>query len=76
MDLGSWIKGWREFLGLTQKELASEVGVSRQTVCSWESEGSQPSDANLDRMVTVFGCPVPKRPPAPLLPAPPTRRAS
>ena len=43
MDLiriGQYIAGKRKALGLTQKQLAEKLGVSRQAISKWETGGS------------------------------------
>ncbi len=42
MDIGQKLKEKRTALGLSQEDLAKAVGVSRQTVSSWENNRSYP----------------------------------
>ncbi len=42
MNLGQRLKEARIKAGLTQEELASQLGVSRQTISSWENDRSAP----------------------------------
>lgn len=66
----------RTRLGLSQEELAQEVGVSRQTVVKWEAGDAAPDLNNACKLSTLFdvriddlvnhdeeweGCPVPPR---------------
>lgn len=45
----------RKNLGLTQAELAKEVGVDQSTVVRWEAGGSIPQE-KMVRMRSLFGC--------------------
>jgi transcriptional regulator with XRE-family HTH domain len=45
---------------LTQKELAAEVGVSYQTVQSWESGKAQPRLRHIRRLAEVLQVPADK----------------
>jgi transcriptional regulator with XRE-family HTH domain len=40
---------------LTQKELAAKVGVSYQTIQSWESGGVQPRLRHIPKLAEVLG---------------------
>lgn len=42
--------------GLTQEQLASQIGVSRQSVAKWESDRSYPEMDKLIKMTGIFGC--------------------
>lgn len=44
----------RKLKGITQDELASAVGVSRQAVCKWESGQSYPEVSNLLELKLLF----------------------
>lgn len=48
------IKELREENNLTQKELASKLGVSNSTVCDWEKGRSQPDLETLKRIACFF----------------------
>ena len=37
IKIGTYIAGKRKALGMTQKQLAEKLGVSRQAVSKWES---------------------------------------
>ena len=41
MDVGTRIREHRETAGLRQDQLAEICGVSRQTISSWETEGTK-----------------------------------
>lgn len=47
MTLGALIRERREHLGLTQENLAAEVGVTQSAVAFWESDHSRPGLDNL-----------------------------
>lgn len=49
------IKELRNKSGLTQKELAKRIGVTRATVNSWEMALSAPSCSCLSELSKVFG---------------------
>lgn len=49
------IKELRNKIGLTQKELAKRIGVTRNTVNSWEMALSAPSCNYLAELSKVFG---------------------
>ena len=53
-NISSNIKKHRELKGLTQDELAQQMGVSRQTVIGWES-GTLPRETKLDKLSKVLG---------------------
>lgn len=42
--------------GLTQKDLANEVGVSLTTVSRWEQGKGEPNASELVKMRKLFGC--------------------
>jgi transcriptional regulator with XRE-family HTH domain len=41
--------------GITQEEFASLIGVSYQTVSSWENGHSVPRDKNLEKIKAILG---------------------
>ncbi|MDJ0507973.1 MAG: helix-turn-helix domain-containing protein [Crocosphaera sp.] len=43
VGLGEWLLLRRRSLGLTQKKLASELGVTSQTVSNWETSKAIPT---------------------------------
>jgi transcriptional regulator with XRE-family HTH domain len=55
MDLGTRILNWLRAKGLTQKWLASAVGVSIGAVSAWVNNGSPPTQKNLDAIVEALG---------------------
>ena len=50
------IKKAREKVGLTQQELANELGVVQSTVAMWETQSSLPRADKLPAMAKVLGC--------------------
>lgn len=52
------IKEHRERAGMTQSQFGAEVGVSRATVISWESETYLPKSRQLPLLAQVLGCPI------------------
>jgi transcriptional regulator with XRE-family HTH domain len=48
------MRGRQRGYALTQQEVADEVGVSRQTVISWERDRRLPSPANLVHLARVL----------------------
>ena len=55
MTTGQRITEKRKALGLTQEALGSELGVSRQTVYKWESDGGLPEIEKLVALSRRFG---------------------
>lgn len=50
LTLGEKLAGARKSAGLTQRELAEKLTVSRQAVAKWESNGGMPDIENLRRL--------------------------
>lgn len=50
MTLGERIQAHRKKAGLSQEQLAEQLGVSRQAVSKWELDGAQPE---LDKVVAM-----------------------
>lgn len=48
------IRELRKRKGIQQKELALEIGVSRPTVCDWESGKKDPSGERLKKLAEYF----------------------
>ena len=55
MTTGQRITEKRKALGLTQEALGNELGVSRQTVYKWESDGGLPEIEKLVALSRRFG---------------------
>ncbi len=43
LDLGQWLLLRRRSLGLTQKEIAAQLGVTSQTISNWETAKAIPT---------------------------------
>jgi DNA-binding transcriptional regulator YiaG len=50
---GEQIRGLRQHLGLTQRELADEMGTRQQTISEWETGMYQPRGAS-SRLLTII----------------------
>ena len=55
MTLGEKLQKLRKTRGWTQEELAEQVGVSRQSLSKWESDGALPDTANIIVLADLFG---------------------
>jgi putative transcriptional regulator len=58
--LANGVRVLRAHSGMTQQELADQVGVTRQTIVALEGEAYTPSLALALRVAQVFGKPVDK----------------
>jgi len=56
MSFGTNLYELRKQKGLSQEQLALEIGVSRQTIYAWESETASPSIENLKSLSSFFSC--------------------
>lgn len=54
-DIGERIRRLRQERGITQEELAGEVGVSRSAVAQWETGRAGQLTGNLARIADVLG---------------------
>ena len=54
--LASNIQKLRKNKGLTQEELAKELGVTFQAISKWENATSAPDIFFLPKMAEIFGC--------------------
>jgi transcriptional regulator with XRE-family HTH domain len=54
-DIGTRIRAARRERGLTQDELADQVGVSRSAVAQWETGRTGQVTGNLSRIAGVLG---------------------
>ena len=54
-NTGEKIYNLRKQKGVSQEKLAFEVGVTRQTVSKWETDGMQPSIENVKCLCKFFG---------------------
>lgn len=50
MDIANRIQQLRKEKGISQEQLANDIGVSRQAVSKWESQQNLP---DLDKVVTL-----------------------
>lgn len=55
MTLGEQIRQARENKNLSQEELASQLGVSRQAVSKWENDSSIPQGINREMLSQTLG---------------------
>ena len=55
MTLGEKIWRLREERGLSQEELAEQLGVSRQTVSNWENDKATPDALKLGQLCKALG---------------------
>ena len=53
MNISDRIRELRKKNGLSQEELADRLGVSRQAISKWESEGSLP---DIDKVIRLSEC--------------------
>lgn len=49
------LRAWREYLGLTQAELAERLAVTQGQVAQWESPAARPRRATLKRVAAALG---------------------
>ena len=55
MTLGEKLQKLRKARRLTQEELATQIGVSRQSLSKWESDSALPDTANIITLADLFG---------------------
>jgi DNA-binding Xre family transcriptional regulator len=55
-DGSSSIAAWREFRGLTQKELAQKIGISNAQVAKWEKPSARARKTNLAKIAQALEC--------------------
>lgn len=55
---GDRLRELRQAMEITQRELASYLGVSYAMPSFWESGGNNPSGENLKKMIDLFGVPM------------------
>lgn len=55
-EIGKHIKRNRENAKLSQTEVAARMGVTRQTISSWEINRTQPSIQDVERLAQIFEC--------------------
>ena len=54
-SIGSRIAKYRKAKGMTQEELANQLGVSSQAVSKWENDASCPDISLLPRLCHTLG---------------------
>lgn len=52
--LGKFISIRRNYMGLTQEELAEKIGVSKSAIAKWETDGGLPDRDNLKKIADVM----------------------
>ena len=57
LSFGEWLKRQRGALGLTQKQLANQIGCSEITLRKLEAEERRPSEQIVERFVLIFNIP-------------------
>lgn len=55
MTLGAKLQKLRKARAWTQEQLAEKIGVSRQSLSKWESDGALPDTANIILLADLFG---------------------
>ena len=54
------IRAWREYLGLTQADLADRLGVTQSAIAQWESPDAYPRRATRAKIAKALGIHVSK----------------
>ena len=54
------IRAWREHIGITQRELATRIGVSQAAVAKLEKPNAKPRRATLEKIAKALGISVEK----------------
>ena len=54
LDIGEKIKTSRKEAGFTQEDAADGIGVSRQTILSWENNKSYPDIISVIKMSDIY----------------------
>lgn len=55
-NIGNNIRDFRKAAGLTQADLAGRIGVSRPAISSWETNRTEPSMQDVERMAAALNC--------------------
>lgn len=55
LNFGDAIRKHRIELGMTQQELGDKVGAQPRTVSGWETNRTQPSQAQIESLCKLFG---------------------
>ena len=56
MSFANRLRHYRNYIQLTQDELADKIGVSQKTISSWETGRSEPTIKELTRLSILFDC--------------------
>lgn len=62
ISFGEWLKRQRQAAGLTQKQLASQIGCAAVTVRKIEGNERRPSAQIVERLASIFAIPPAERP--------------
>lgn len=54
-EIGSLLRRMRERAGMTQREIAAEIGVSYSVVSKWETGAREPTQDKIDRWAEATG---------------------
>ena len=54
MEFGNKLRTLRKAKGLSQENLAKQLGISRQAISKWESDLSQPDIDNIIQLCKIF----------------------
>ena len=54
MDIGTKLKDARVLAGLTQEQVAEELGISRQTMSNWENGKTYPDIVSVIKMSDLY----------------------
>ncbi|HWT41837.1 MAG TPA: helix-turn-helix domain-containing protein [Sphingopyxis sp.] len=57
-DFGHRLKQLRKAKGLTQAQMASQLGVSMPAICAWETGKARPRDARMKALANALGIPM------------------
>ena len=55
VDGDSMIKAWREYHGLTQRELSDRIGISQPTLAKLEKADANPRKSTLKKIAAALG---------------------
>lgn len=56
MEFKITLKNARQIAGLTQEEVAKEIGVEKNTICRWEKTGKIRMD-QFDKLIKLYQVP-------------------
>lgn len=55
VEWSQWVSANRKHRGLSEKQLASLIGVDPRSVCNWERRGMPPGNKAIAKMDELFG---------------------